>query len=200
MAVLSLEDFETVARPSSGSVIEHLTRAAAEVEKMASYEQGYQAGWDDAARAQAENQTRIEADFARNLQELSFTFHEARAHVIQAMEPLLSSLINVLLPRLVVESLGERILEELQPFLEQAADTPIELVTAPANRAIMESLMKSVETLPIRLTEEPSLAEGQVYVRMGKTERQIDLTGALDRLSQAMGALYDTNERILKHG
>lgn len=200
MSALLFEDFTSPPRPGTQAEDEMLPRAQVEAEKVTAYENGYQAGWDDAAAAQAEDQTRIGAEFARNLQELSFTFHEARAHVIQAMEPLLSGLINTLLPRLVAESLGARIMEELQPYLEQAADSPVELMVAPASRAALEPHMKTVKSVAIRLVEEPTLAEGQAYLRIGKSELQIDLTGALDRISQAMDALYDMNERILKHG
>ncbi len=36
------------------------------------------AGWDDASAAQTDDQTRMKADLARNLQTLGFTYHEAR--------------------------------------------------------------------------------------------------------------------------
>jgi hypothetical protein len=54
---------------------------AVEEAKVASFEQGYKAGWDDAVAAQSEDQTRIRADLARNLQSLSFTYQEARSHM-----------------------------------------------------------------------------------------------------------------------
>ena len=135
MALLALEDFAVKSQPSEMTPSDTISRAAAEAEKVASYEQGYQAGWDDATQAQAEDQTRIGAEFARNLQELSFTFHEARAHVMQAMEPLLTELVDTVLPSLVSETLGQRILEELQPLIEDGADSPVELVVSPASRA-----------------------------------------------------------------
>ena len=197
---LNLEDFVTAsalhaATGASGSPASALTEA----DRMAAYEQGYQAGWDDAARAEAEDQSRIGTEFARNLQELSFTFHEARAHVIQTMEPLLTEIVGTLLPALIAESLGDTVLQELQPLIEACADTPIDLAVAPESRPALERRLPEPALATVRITEEPSLAAGQVYLRMGRTERKIDLSGAQDRIDQAIRALLAQNERILKH-
>ncbi len=196
---LLLEDFETVATIQPAVPADMVPKAAAEVEKGAAYEQGYQAGWDDAARAEAQDQERIGADFARNLQELSFTFHEARSHVIKSMEPLLAELIDKLLPELVGETMGLRLVEELRPLIEDGADRPIELVVSPLSRAALERQLSETGYTAVQLTEEPSLAEGQAYLRVGQHEKQIDLTGALERFSQSVRALYALNERTLIH-
>ena len=196
---LALEDFKLAPPPPAQGPDEAIPRSQAEAEKVGVYEQGYQAGWDDAAQAEAQDQTRIGADFARNLQELSFTFHEARAHVISAMEPLINELVGKLLPDLVAETLGQQILQELQPLIEQGADSPIEIVVAPQSRAALESQLAENNAAAICLTEEPSLAEGQAFLRVGRMERQIDMTGALERISGAIRSLYALNERTLKH-
>jgi flagellar assembly protein FliH len=170
-----------------------------EADRIAAYEQGYQAGWDDAVRAQAEDQTRIGADFARALQELSFTFHEARVHVIHAMDPFLNQLVETVLPGLVGDNLGQIILDELKPMVEDSADAPVDLVISPANRPALEAQFDGQTSLPIRLIDEPSLAEGQVYLRVGHSERQIDLSGALERIRTAVRSFQTLNERTLKH-
>lgn len=197
---LTLEEFEDAPPPRPElPESDAVPRQVSESEKAAAYEQGYKAGWDDAARAEAQDQARIGADFARNLQELTFTFHEARAQVIQAMEPLLTELVATLLPELVGETMGLKIIEELRPLVEQGADSPIELVVAPESHPALESQLAATEMPAIRLIAEPSLAEGQAYLRVGKVERQIDLTGALERIAAAIRSLYALNERTLKH-
>ena len=197
MPAVVLEDFAQPAHvPDSPSQPPALTEA----DRMAAYETGYKAGWDDAAHAQTEDQDRIGAEFARSLQELSFTFHEARAHVIQSMHPLLDQLTARLLPELLHDALGPTILEELRPLIDEAADTPVELLVAPASRAALEPHLANYGSAAIVLREEPSMAEGQAHLRIGKTERQIDLTGALDSIKTAFDALFEINERTLKHG
>ena len=62
--------------------------------KVSAYDSGYKAGWDDAAAAQASEQNQIGAELAKNLQDFSFTFHEARVQVMKSMQPLLLEIVG----------------------------------------------------------------------------------------------------------
>lgn len=177
-----------------------LTPEMIERARLEGYEAGYKAGWDDAARSEAEDRNRIGAEFARNLQDLGFTFHEARSHVMHALEPLLTGLVERVLPQLASETMGQTIVEELLPLAATAADMPIEVVVSPANYAALESFLAEATSVPLRLVEEPSLAEGQVYLRSGKTERHIDFSSAVDRIAAAITGLYELNEKAFHHG
>jgi flagellar biosynthesis/type III secretory pathway protein FliH len=174
--------------------------AEIEADRMATYEQGYKAGWDDAAQTQSDDQSRIGADFARNLQDLGFTFHEAKSHVMKALEPLLVEIVSKVLPQLVSETLGQTILEELLPFAEDVSDAPIQIVVAPSGRAAVEALVDTSLTIPLEIIEEPSLADGQVYLRMGELEKKIDMSGAIERIGNAINAIYALNEEAINHG
>ena len=168
--------------------------------RLESYEAGYKAGWDDAAQAESNEQDRIGAEFARNLQDLGFTFHEARVHVMHALEPLLAGMVQRVLPKLVSETMGQTIIEELLPLATEAADTPIEVVVAPASRQALETLLTEATAVPVTLVEEPTLAQGQVFLRSGKTERHIDFASAIDRIGVAIEALYELNEKAFRNG
>lgn len=204
---LSLEDFGAAPRrqtraqpqaapqPPAGPTPEEI-----EANRMAAYEQGYKAGWDDATRAEGEDQSRIGAEFARNLQDLGFTFHEARSHVMQALEPLLSEMVSKVLPQLVTDTLGQTILEELLPLAEEVSDAPIQIVIAPVSRPAIQRLIDDSLTIPLEIVEEPSLAEGQVYLRMGELEKKIDMDAAVEKIGQAINAVYALNEEAMKHG
>ncbi|WP_114285542.1 flagellar biosynthesis protein [Candidatus Halocynthiibacter alkanivorans] len=201
MALLfPLEDFSQPAeqQPGAGSTAAEPpapTPEQVENQRMAAYEQGYQAGWDDATRAESQEQSRIRADFARNLQDLGFTYHEARSHVMRAMEPLLNEIVSKVLPSVIAETLGQTILEELIPMVEQASDTPIEVVINPGNRAMLETLITDSVSVPISIVEEESLADGQVYLRMDNIEKQIDMNNVLDRIGSAIGSVYEINKK-----
>lgn len=207
MAVFPLEEFaagtgirRNDAAPQGAGQPDAPTHEALEQARLAGYETGYQAGWDDAARAESDEQSRIGAEFARNLQDLGFTFHEARSHVMHALEPLLSGMVEKVLPRLVAETIGQTIVEELLPLAAAAADTPIEVVVNPAGRAALELMLAENASVPINLVEEPTLAEGQVYLRSGNAEKHIDFTGAVDKIGTAISGLYQLNERAFQNG
>ncbi|RPE64627.1 flagellar assembly protein FliH [Pacificibacter maritimus] len=176
------------------------TPAEIEADRMASYEQGYKAGWDDAAQSQAADQKNIGAMFARNLQELSFTFHEAKSQVMTTLEPLLTEITSKVLPQLVAKTLGQTILEELMVFAEHAADAPIQIVIAPSGRAALDDLIDTSLTIPVEILEEQTLTDGQVYLRMGEQEKKIDMDGAIERIEKAIESVYLLNQEAMKHG
>ena len=205
---IRLEDFSDATAPARtrpdesppAPIAEQPPAALPEKQRLAAYEDGYRAGWDDAIRQESENQARIGAEFARNLEDLGFTFHEARSHVMLALEPLLLGMIDKVLPSLVSDTLGKFILEELRPIAATAADTPIEIVVHPNDRAPLERLLGDNTSVPFEIREEPTLAEGQVFLRSGKSERKLDLPGVVDRIGEAIRGLYELNEKAFQNG
>ena len=122
--VVRLEVFESEeAHAGAGTVV--LDSGMLEEARLASYESGYPAGWEDAAAAQAGETTRMHAALSRNLQALSFTHQEARSHILRALEPLLEQMVKVLLPSLAREAVGGLVLDALMPMLD-ADDVVIE--------------------------------------------------------------------------
>lgn len=204
----SLFPFEDFSKPSAepkksapkAPAENSVSTAEVETIRVQAYETGYKAGWDDAANAQSESQDRIGAEFARNLQDLGFTFHEARAHVMRAMEPLLNEIVSKVLPNLVSDTIGQTIIEELLPLAEMASDAPIDVVISPHSRSALDGLLEQTTSVPLQIIEEDSLAEGQVYLRMGAIEKQIDMTGAVDRIGEAIRSVYELNEKAMKNG
>lgn len=202
---LFLEDFDVSAQASAElaqptqAPVAPVTPEMLEQARLAGYEAGYKAGWDDAVTAEAESQGRIGAEFARNLQDLGFTFHEARSHVMQALEPLLAGMVERVLPDLVSRTVGQTIVEELLPLASEAADAPIEVVICPSCRPAIEPMLVEA-AVPFTLVEEPTLAEGQVFLRSGHSERHIDFADAVDRIGTAINSLYQLNEKAIYNG
>lgn len=173
--------------------------AAAE-DPVAAYERGYKAGWDDnEAQAQGERAA-VGAELARNIQELGFTYHEARAHVMSGIEPLLEALVGKVMPRLVAATLGPSILEELSAVAEAAADRPVTILVSPASHETVAGFLAGATALPFDLVPEPTMGEWQVCFRLGDHERQLDLGEVLDRIMARLEAFSDQNQRALKHG
>jgi len=190
MMVLRLEVFETEARGAAGGTTVVLDSLALEEAKLASYDQGYSAGWEDAAAAQSDDQSRMRADLARHLQALGFSYQEARMHVLKAIEPLLTDIVGRLLPDLARETLGPVVLEALMPMAEAMADTPVTLVLNPASRAAVAQLLEQATGLPLILQEEPTLGEGQVYLRLGGSETEVDLDRAIADITAAVRGFF----------
>jgi flagellar assembly protein FliH len=182
---LKLEIFDTDQKPATTQTV-ILDRMALEEEKLASYDKGYHAGWDDAVAAQTSDQTSLRADLARNLQSLGFTYHEARSHILKAIEPLMLEMVGRLLPAIARESLAPLVLEVLMPLAERLGDAPVTLVINPAVRPAVELLLAQATGLPLTLQDEPTLGEGQVYLRLGGAEAHVDLDRATAEIAAAV--------------
>ncbi len=167
-----------------------------EEHRLEAFEQGYKAGWDDAAAAQSEDQSRVAADFARNLQELSFTYHEARSHILGSLEPLLKEMVSKVLPRLARESLPQTIVDEVLSVTEIQTKAGIQIVISPANRLSLEQLVEAQENLDVEIVEEPSMADGQAYLRFGDTEKLVDLDSVLSSFSLSVEGYFEQQEKV----
>jgi len=184
---LQLEEFDFASKPPEAEP----DQLAAETEAgLAAFDQGYAAGWDDAVAAQDAEITKLRGDLGRNLQALSFTYHEARAHLLGALEPLLFDMTAKVLPAIARQTLGAVVLDALRPMADTLAEAPVEVLLHPASRATVEAMLASGAAPPFRITEEPSLGEGQVYLRLGQTERQVDLDGVVRAIGAAIAAFF----------
>ncbi|MFN6925731.1 MAG: flagellar biosynthesis protein [Tabrizicola sp.] len=193
MSMLRLEVFDTHVAPD-GSEQPLVEASVLDEAKVASFEQGYTAGWEDAVAAQAGDQSRIRADLARNLQSLAFTFQDARTHVLQAIRPLILEMTSRVLPEIAREALAPMVVEALMPMAEEIADSPVRLVLNPAVRERVEDIVAQATGLPVEIEEEPSMPEGQVYIRMGTAETKVDLTKVTADISAAVRAFFNLSK------
>lgn len=198
MSPLRLEVFETASEPARTTIVTDLS--AMEEARLAAYEQGFTAGWDDATTAQADNQTRLSAEIARNLQELSFTYQEARTDVLRAIEPLLAQMAERVLPDMARAALAPMIVETLRPMADALADIPVVLVINPVARPAVEALIERAGALPVTIEDEPTLGEGQAHLRFGQNETRIDLDRAVTDIAAAVRGFFDLNLTETPHG
>jgi hypothetical protein len=178
-----------------------LSQGAIEDTRLAAFEQGYAAGWEDAVAAQDQSASRLRADLARNLEDLSFTYAEAHSHVLGALEPLLRDMVGKVLPAMARDTLGSIVIEQLLPIARELAGVPIEVVVCRASRALVEPLIAAGAIVPLTVSEEPTLGEGQVYLRFADRERRIDLDGVIAAIGAAVADFFQIEqEKVRRHG
>jgi flagellar biosynthesis/type III secretory pathway protein FliH len=192
--MLRLEPFETEKPTESSGQTIVIDQMALEETKLEAYDRGYQAGWDDAAHAQSNDRAAISAELARNLQAMTFTYQEARAHVLRALRPFMSGLAERVLPAIAHETLGAVIAEVITPRAERAANQPIKLVLHPSRRELVAEYLAKTTGLPLEIEEEPSLGEGQVFLMLGKQETAVDLDGAVAAIQSAVRGFLDQSQ------
>ena len=182
MSRVQLEVFH-LASPMPASDIVVLGKMELEETRLAAFDKGYAAGWDDAQTALTSDRSQMEAEVGRSLQAMGFTFQEARMHLLRGLRPLLSTMMGRLLPALARETLCGLILDALVPCAEAALDAPVTVVTHPRARPFLGGLVHAARGLPLKITEDASVAQGQVFLRFDNgDETLIDLDSAITQI------------------
>lgn len=168
--------------------------------KLNAFETGYQAGWDDAVKAQGNTDSKLTEEFLQNVQDLSFTYHEALSKLSVGMKPMMFAIVTKLLPKIAAQSLGPQIMEQLDVLMKDQSDALVEIAVSPEKQTIVEALLNEQDAIPFTVVVEPALSGGQVYLRAGQSEREINLDAVLEGISTAIEAFFHTAEQEKTHG
>lgn len=177
-----------------------LESEAIEDQKLQAFEAGYQAGWDDASKAQSDAKDKVSSELGQNLLDMSFTYHEALAKLTTSLEPAMQQIVEKILPETVRAALGAHILEQVKDLLHGQISPPVEIVVKPKNIEIVQSILKSKLKEPFKIVGESSLGEGQAFIRIGQSERQVDLDTMIAEVSKAMTAFFHESALEVEDG
>lgn len=193
-----LEDFSPGV--TSGDVMKLMSDVALEDQRLAAFEQGYSAGWEDAFGAQENDQTRITGALAISLGDLSFTYHEAMTQLLGSVEPIFQSLVDLVLPDIMARTFGRHIVEQLCEMARDQTSGPVALVVPTGTARSLAPLLTQELAMPVKITEDDAMDSGRAYLRVGATEREIDCAALMESIRDTIDAFsYQTNEEY-KHG
>lgn len=168
--------------------------------RAAAFEAGYASGWDDARSADDQARKRVQAEFERNVEAISFTYHEAVDRVRGELKNFIDALLTEFLPDILPIALREHIRAELLSISDSQTELSIEIVMAPNCAELVAELMESEFVAGIDLVEDKSLASNQVFVRIAEHEKEINLAPLISELRFQLGAMTDPNFEARKHG
>lgn len=203
VAAVLFDSFDEIAQPAApapGAPQAPVQDEAREAERLASFENGYRSGWDDCLAAEQDNIRRVGAELARNLADLGFTYHEARAQLLAETEALIAAFLRKVWPRLAASALARRLVDDVVELAGTALDIQVDIVVSPADAAAVNALLTETTTFPVDVVQEEALAEGQAYLRFGRTERVYDMNELADRLCEAIAARTLEPGENLRHG
>ncbi|MCB4456293.1 ABC transporter ATP-binding protein [Leisingera sp. McT4-56] len=188
-----LEDFgmKTLVEPALPAVSEEVL----EEQRLASFENGYSAGWDDAVAAKDQENIRISAELASSLEDLSFTFHEAQGQLLDSLDPMFKVLTSAVLPDAMAASFGHHIVDQLAEMAKGQTDQPMQIVVSPGEAAAVRSLLPENFSVPVTVREDSVLTPGQAYLSVGSTECEINCDALLESIQDSIEAFtYHANE------
>ncbi len=189
-----LEDFTA---PAAGVAVHLLDEEALEEQRLAAFEQGYGAGWEDAVQAQEQGGAQLSSDLSAALADLSFIYQEALTRMTLSLEPMFQSLIQVVLPETVELGFPARLTEQLCEMAREQIGQPM-LLTVPEGAAdqVQAVLPQDFTPLP-KVVEDPSLQAGQARLQVGTACREVDCTALLASIAASFDAyLFEAKEAL----
>lgn len=192
------QDFGTL-KPAKA---EKHSMTAEEIEdlKLQSFEGGFQAGWEDAVKAQAETQSHVSAGLAASLQSASFEYHELRATLNASVQNIMIHIVDTILPKAAQASLGAHIRDFVTSASQDALDCPIEIVVAPECEEAVRRVLSSELQEPFELAGDPGMSESQATIRLGNKESEIDLDKTVAEIAQAVATFFETQKSEVTDG
>ena len=121
--------------------------------------------------------------------------------MLKGVEPLLRQFVSRVLPVVAQHALPGLVAERVEELLKAASSAPLLLLVSPESRTEVEAVLPSSLGFPLEIREEPTLAQGQVFIRAGEIEQAVDLTAALAGIEAAVDDFFNLNdERLKAHG
>ena len=184
---LRLEDFGARGQAPGMASVDHANDR---------FDDGYNAGWDDAMAQVEAEQSRVAAQLAERLTGLERDQRAAMTTALMTLEPALRDVFDKLLPSTVERAFLPILLEEVEAVLDAGTEC-LTLVVAPEDAAPVARLLErgGIAAERVTVTSEPALSMSQALIRWTGQERQIDLEGVLTALDDALETFLATMDR-----
>lgn len=186
MKPVTLEDF------GQNSAVQH--RPASPVEQpdaTAVFDDGYKNGWQDGVASMQGQDTEIRQSIATALEEINFTYYEARQHILKSMRPLIEAILERALPTMMRDALGPTIVETLESVSE-TIEPPVKISCAMACVDELKALFGENTKFPAEIKGEETLIETQAVLHLDEGQTRIDLDDMLQKIRDAVEAFYST--------
>lgn len=185
--ILQLEDFSmpaaAQAAPATTAAID--TKA---IEKK-SFDHGYRDGWNDAFAEARTEDSKSRSNISSALQELGFTYFEARQHIMGSFKPLLQAMMESVLPHASRAALIPFVQQEMSKLAEMV-EPPIKLVCSLENVESLREIVNQNGSLPIEVVGEEVFAPSQIQLRYADGFSSVDTEETVKRIQLAIEAFF----------
>jgi len=183
--LLTLESFEDALADQQGPTADYTT----------GYAEGFAAG-EASVRADVAN---LNEQFVQSVQDITFTFAEARAQILNGLAPMLQTVIAQVLPHCVETGFAGQLAELLTTAAEQDATRPLAIHLHPDS---FESVAGLSDVLPKELSIQidPALSPHAAWIAQADGEMRLDADQLLATISETLSVLNTPEDRNAFHG
>ncbi len=193
-----LQDFGQTDLP--GQTLAVLSETALEEQKLASFEQGYTAGWDDSITNQTESTGRLTESLSRSLEDISFTYQEAYQQMLSSVAPVFGAMVDHVLPEVMRSSVGQVVVEQARDLVGETSAMPLTLWVPPGTATQVRPVVVGAGGMDVRVEEDPTLGDGQICLRVGDYERELDTSVMLRDIRSAVEGFAHELKSEMPHG
>lgn len=168
-----------------------LSKDDAESVKLKAFEDGYEAGWEDSVSEQKKSRKEISSSMAKNLQEASLSYEEARDTLTQALRPLFEAILDKFLPAIGKSTMLPLIAEQLSHMAQNQTDQPVQIVVSSKDFESLESVLEGMISVPFTLVKQSGQVEGQISIRVGAIEREINFENMINEVRSSIISLFE---------
>ncbi|MAC81085.1 MAG: ABC transporter ATP-binding protein [Rhodobacteraceae bacterium] len=188
-----LEDFRTTDPAETDTLL--MSELDLEEQRLAAFEKGYSAGWEDAIAADTQGKAHLSAALTQNLEDAAFSYHEALTQMQASVMPVFEAIAEQLLPGMIRAGLAPQILRALDDIATQAMGRPLVLAIPPGTEQVIAPLLPEIDNVEIILDEDPTLTDGQARLHLDDGGVEIDLTALADEMRKAITAfVFETRK------
>jgi flagellar assembly protein FliH len=130
------------------------------------------------------------------LNDMAFGYQEARHHILERMQPLVSQISDKVLPDIAKVVFGTHLSEVINFELQRSASLPIQIAVAPDLFPTFEGLKDYDHCV---FVSDPSLTDGQAIIQQKDVEVLMDLPSLILALQTALNGL-ESPERSIRNG
>lgn len=165
-----------------------------------SFEEGYNAGWADATKAQTDEKSRLQSELTESLKDFSFSRAEVQQHVLGELRPLIEGILSATLPEALRPALAPMIVETLKTASEDALGDQLELVVPIGSQEAVMALLDPQEWPDLMVTEDAAQPEGSAAIRCGAATTTVDLNAVQARIQTIVSEFFNGPEQLAGTG
>ena len=193
---IRLEVFEALADDGAPQLL--LPEQIEEI-RLNAYERGFNAGWEDAGQQADEEDRARRAEVERQLQQLAFTYHEVRGHLLRALVPVFEAMLGNVVPAAARAAVVPMAAEQLLALAGTVAEAPVTLRIAPGTRKDFEAALDGLVLPPLSIVEDEAVAPLQATIAFDAQQTQIDLDAVTEELRAAIERFYLIQTEEVSH-
>lgn len=170
-----------------------------ETARNTAFQEGYEEGLR-AGRIAAEAESgALHASLVQAINDIDFSYAEARAQLLISLQPLFATIVEKLLPHCVDAGFPSLVVDELNAFADSGIGGPMQIHVHPDQLEAVGQATEGLKT-EVSVKPDPTLDLHAAWIQCGNAEAKLDLDRLLAQITQALEPIMHSQDRTNANG